>query len=266
MKNKAEVNYTVGEGEDAQEKTLIIRKPSAKQMRDAKVVYAREFNKALHDGAILEARLDEYMREQGVWGDEKQKTVVDVLTELGECLVQLETGGISKSKAKEVALRTRELRVDYAQIMGVTNKLKEMTAEGKADNEKFHYLASVCIYNEDGTSYFEDVDDYLNKGDEEHVALAAGELAKMEYSLDPDWEKNLPENEFLLKYKFVDADLNLVNKEGKRIDRNGDLINDDGMLVNEDGDLVDINGDVLDTEKKEPEFYDDDEDSEETSE
>ena len=46
MKNKIEVKYTVGEGDDAEEKTIIVRKPTAKDLRQSKMVYSKMFNEA----------------------------------------------------------------------------------------------------------------------------------------------------------------------------------------------------------------------------
>jgi hypothetical protein len=65
--------------------------------------------------------------------------------------------------------------------------------------------------------------------------LAAGELANFLYNLDPNYEKSLPENTFLNKFKFTDSEGRLVNKEGHlvSIDEEGveRLIDDQGYFV-----------------------------------
>jgi len=70
----------------------------------------------------------------------------------------------------------------------------------------------------------------------------------MLYGIDPDYEKRLPENEFLKKYKFVDDQLNYIDKKGRRVDSEGRLVNEDGRYINEDGKLVDIEGNLVDEE------------------
>ena len=53
----------------------------------------------------------------------------------------------------------------------------------------------------------------------------------MLYGLDPDYEKNLPENKFLVTYKFANEKLELVNKDGHLIDSEGNLIDEEGYYV-----------------------------------
>ena len=68
------------------------------------------------------------------------------------------------------------------------------------------------------------------------------------YNLDPDYEKKLPENQFLAKYNFVDQDLHLVDDKGRRVDSEGRLVNKDGRYINEAGELIDIKGNRVDLE------------------
>ena len=86
------------------------------------------------------------------------------------------------------------------------------TAEGLADNARFDYLVSVSVFDNDGNSYFEDIDDYKRKSSDTVAIKAAGEMANILYDLDPQFENNLPENKFLKQYKFVDEELRLVNQ------------------------------------------------------
>jgi len=259
MKNKAEIKYTVGEGEEAVEKVVIVRKPNAKQRRDASIVYSKAFSQALKDGALLEARLNSYVREQGLWNDEKEERLRKLVTEMGETQKKLAAGGIKKSEGRELAIRMRVLRIEWTNLVSETSSLKDHTAEGQADNARFHYFASVCLVDETGTPIFKDVDDYLENGNEPHIYEAVTELATLESDLDPEWENNLPENKFLVKYGFVNEDLSLVDKEGRLVNVEGKLINEEGELINEEGELVDWDGKVIEKDVEEPVFFDDDE-------
>jgi hypothetical protein len=71
-------------------------------------------------------------------------------------------------------------------------------------------------------------------------------LASMVYGLDNDFEKTLPENKFLHKYKFVDEKLRLVDKQGRLIDAEGRLIDDKGRYIDEAGNYVDKFGNKVD--------------------
>jgi len=104
------------------------------------------------------------------------------------------------------------------------------------------------VYNETGEPVFKDLDDYLENGDKEEAFRGAEILAAMMFQLDKNHEAGLPENKFLKKWKFVDEELRLVNKNGHLIDTEGRLINDDGHYVDEAGELVDVEGRRVDDE------------------
>jgi hypothetical protein len=94
--------------------------------------------------------------------------------------------------------------------------------------------------------YFKDYADYLSKASEPVSIKAAQVLANMLYGLDNDYEKKLPENKFLVKYKFVDEKLRLVNKDGHLVDSEGRLIDETGRFINTNGEYVDKNGNLVD--------------------
>ena len=104
------------------------------------------------------------------------------------------------------------------------------------------------MYSETGKTYFGNYEDYLNRDDDPATGQAAGNLAMLLYNLDPDYEKKLPENQFLAKYNFVDEELHLVDKTGRRVDSEGRLVNKDGRYINEAGELIDIHGNRVNQE------------------
>jgi hypothetical protein len=147
----------------------------------------------------------------------------------------------------------KSVREELRELISVRTNLDNHTAEGQADNARFNYLiASSLVYSSNKEKYFKSYEEYLTRASEPVAIKAAQVLANMLYGLDNDYEKKLPENKFLIKYKFVDDKLRLVNKEGKLvdvegrlIDINGRYINDKGEFVDKNGTLVDVNGDYL---------------------
>jgi hypothetical protein len=77
--------------------------------------------------------------------------------------------------------------------------------------------------------------------------------AETVFGFDPEFEKNLPENKWLLKYKFIDSELNYIDrKTGEYVDKSGKtLIQRAEEAVKE---LASINGDII----EEAPFIDDD--------
>jgi hypothetical protein len=125
--------------------------------------------------------------------------------------------------------------------------LDSHTAEGQADNARFNYLVSACVvYKNNGNKYFKNYEDYLNRASDPVSFIAAQKLASIMYGLDSDFEKKLPENKFLLKYKFVNDNLELVDNKGRLIDASGRLIDQNGRFINEEGKFIDKDGNLVD--------------------
>ena len=66
------------------------------------------------------------------------------------------------------------------------------------------------------------------------------------YGLDSNFEKNLPENKFLIKYKLVNEQLEYVDSKGRLTDEEGRLVDENGRFINEEGQFVDRNGNLVD--------------------
>jgi hypothetical protein len=139
-------------------------------------------------------------------------------------------------------------REEIRSLISVRTSLDNHSAEGQADNARFNYLVSVCLVynNHEKQPYFQSMEDYLNRSNEEVAIVGAQHLASMLYGLDNDYELNLPENKFLKKYKFIDDKLRYINKEGKLTDYEGRLVDENGRYVDSEGNFVDKFGNRVD--------------------
>ena len=98
--------------------------------------------------------------------------------------------------------------------------------------------------------------EYEENANQPYVIEAAGQLAEKLYGLDPDYDRNLPENKFLEAYKFSDDATRLINKDGHLIDVDNEgverLINEDGRFIayDEEGEsyFVDRDGEKISEE------------------
>jgi hypothetical protein len=232
---------------DDKELTFLVRSPSLQDQREATKVYNQAFSEALKAKAVVRAKLDDLLVEQGLWDDSKQFRFSELQGQILEGERKLARGGISLSEAKLEALRMRKLREDLRELISVKTSLDTHTAEGQADNARFNYLVSACtVYNDTKRPYFNSYEDYNNKASDIVAILAAQNLAGMLYGLDSDYEEKLPENKFLKQYKFVDEKLRLINKEGKLVDSEGRLIDENGRFINAKGEFVDKDGNLVD--------------------
>lgn len=207
---------------DDKEVEFLVRSPSLAEQREAQKVYNQAFSDAVKAKAIVRARMEDLLEEQGLWDDEKQAKLSRYQTDVLEDERTLARGGISLSKARDIAMRIKDNRMKIRELISVKTSLDNQSAEGQADNSRFNYLVSIClVYNETKQPYFKNLEDYMSRSSERVAILAAQNLANMIYNLDNDYENNLPENKFLKKYKFVDEKLRLINKDGKLVAGSG---------------------------------------------
>ena len=212
--------------------TVLVKKPNRKDLNESQIAYNKAWRKSLDDKAILRQKLNDYLTEQGVWSEDKQKQYEDFVKKINDRELVLKKGGIPLKKAKTIALELKRLRVGFRELISERSSYDNNTAEGAADNARFDYLVSVCVLDPNTNKpVFKDIDDYNERGSEGWAVKAAGELANFLYNLDPNYEQSLPENEFLSKFKFTDSKGRLVNKDGHLI-----AIDEDGVerLIDED--------------------------------
>ena len=234
---------------DNKDVTFLVRAPSLQDQREATKVYNQTFSEALKAKAVVRAKLDDLLVEQGLWDGIKQAKFTDLQTKILEGERKLAKGGIPLAEAKRVALEMKKNREDLRELIAVKTNLDTHTAEGQADNARFNYLVSVCtVYNDSKQQYFKSFEDYNNRAADSVAILAAQNLAGMLYGLDNDYEEKLPENKFLKQYKFVDDQLRLINKEGKLVDEQGRLIDAGGRYINEKGQFIDKDGNLVDAD------------------
>ena len=226
---------------------LMVRSPSLEDQKNAGKIYNQSFSDAIKSKAIVRAKLDDVLAEQGLWDSNKQAKFTEYQTIILDGERQLAKGGISLNQAKDIALKMKKTREDLKDLISVRTTLDTHTAEGQADNARFNYLVSVCtVYSDTKEQYFKNYEDYLNRSTDPVALMAAQNLAGMLYGLENDYEDKLPENKFLKQYKFVDSQLRLIDKDGKLVDSEGRLIDENGRFINEAGQFIDKNGNLVD--------------------
>ena len=238
---------------NGKETELTAKMPSLTDQREGQKVYNQAFSDAVKSGSIVRAKLDDLLVEQGLWDDTKQARFTGIQKEIAEGEKSLAKGGISLKQAKNVAITMRELRDELRELISVRTNLDTHTAEGQADNARFNYLVSSCVvYTDSKKTYFSGYEDYLNKSSDLVAINGAQKLAAMLYGLDSDFEKKLPENKFLVQYKFLNDKLQfidnagrLTDSDGRLVDANGRYVNDTGGFVDREGSLVDLQGDYI---------------------
>jgi hypothetical protein len=231
------------------ETELSVLRPNLKQRQESKQVSNRVFNEALKNKAILRLKVDEVLREQGVWDETKEARFTEIQDTLAKNEKILVKGDkrITKKDARRIALKMRELRNELRGLLYTRGQLESRTAEGQADDAAFQYLVAACtVYKANNQPYFKGLDDYLERSNEIVALQAAQHLTTLEYGDIVRYEANLPEIKFLQRFGFMDDKLRLKREDGRLIDEDGRLIDEDGRYVSEDGKFVDRDGNPVD--------------------
>ncbi|MFQ3578571.1 MAG: hypothetical protein SNJ71_00340 [Bacteroidales bacterium] len=228
---------------------LVVMKPNASQAKEIKKHSNKIYAEAVSSGALLRSKVEAVAIEQGIWSEAIEKKIADLRKELFNSERKLAQGGkagLTKKMARELALRMRDIRAEIIRLNAPRNSIDANTAEAQAQNEAFNYQVYLCTYYasgiKEGRRYFDSYDDYISNGNSDAAIQAAQHMMFLEYGIDPNYERNLPEIKFLCQYGFVNDNLQLVDSKGRLINREGRLINEKGNFVDEEGNLVDSEG------------------------
>lgn len=226
-------------------KEFKIAKPTLADIREAQKVYNRAYNDALNSDAIIRIQLEEIMRKKGLWGDAEQTKFLSLQSDIKDLEYKLTVRGIKLSQAKEIALKIIELRNDMSKLLANRRVMDNNTAEGQAENMQFNYLVSACTVYSDGSKIFNSLEEFLQSDEEELVEKACTKFMEMKYGITAS-DNDLPEYNFLKKYKFIDEKLRFIDKQGRLCDKDGRLVDENGNYIDELNNLVDVKGRKID--------------------
>ena len=246
MKKELEVKFA---DKDKAPVKIYVEKPNNEVVKGADRYRAKAWNECILDGIVTKKELSTLMKKRGIWSDKKEDEQQAISKEINqlEQKLYLECGKRNSKRAegKEIAIQIRRKRNELRQLISEKMGLEENTAEALADNSRFDYIVAHCTFHTNGEKVYKDIDDYNSKSADEVAYTAASALAEMMYSIDSDFEKNLPENKWLKNRELVNDDLALVDDKGRRVDLEGRLINDEGYYIDEDGNRIDKEGNPL---------------------
>ena len=241
MAKKEEKRFTF-EGKD-----YIIKPANATASIEAQKIYNKTFKRAIEEGAILKKTLEDHMRRQGLWDDAKQEEYEILVKKSADIEYKIKSGFYKKaSQLRDKSIELKRLRGELSSLLMVRNSMDSNTADGQADNERFFYLVTVCVYDyETQKPVYISLDDYHEKADSDLAMKCASEFANFAYGLEEDFEDKLIENKLLKKLGLLNDKGQLTNKNGHRVDLEGNLLDKDGSRIDKDGNRIDINNNPI---------------------
>ncbi len=226
MKTK---DFTITE-DSGKEVKLSVKPPQNEDFEESDKVYGARIAALIRESSgptsrklLMRSKVEEFLRDQGVWSEEDEKNVRALQEEVDSLLTQIRRGGIKLSDGRELAIKVMDKRKEIVRIMSKRQMFDDSTIEAIAESEKVDYLIYACtVYAQDGKNYWMSFEDMKNDKTSQAYRKAAVIAYEVIYGVNPEFEKRLPENRWLLKYGFIDDDLNYIDrKTGKRVDKTG---------------------------------------------
>ena len=78
--------------------------------REGQKVYNTAFTDAIKSSAVVRAKMDDVLKEQGIWDDSKEEELTELQNEIIKAERVLAKGGISLQRAKNIALEMKKTR------------------------------------------------------------------------------------------------------------------------------------------------------------
>lgn len=245
MQNKLVFKTTIND----QEVEVAVTRPTYQQEREAQLLYNKYFRELVEGGTYTRSELERVATERKLWDEKKTGEELGLRLHIAEGIEKLtkkQAKPLTLKEARQIAIEVRQNRAALQQLIAERNALDTASAESQADNYSFNYLVSQCtVNNNTGEKIFANVEDYLERATEPVAYTAASRLAQIKYGLTEDFIKELPENAWLSRHKFVNDQLELIDKDGRRIDTDGNVLDDKGEESVEPPTFVDDDGNVV---------------------
>lgn len=179
-------------------------KPNQKVLLDGNFVSKQAFSKALRSGILTHDEALRIMKENGLWTDADEKKNSELRQQIRELEETLSNGKPSKEDGLAKVGKLKELRAELSSLNSKFTTITDNTAETIATDAKLQYWAANCtVYHDSGKRVFKNLDDFLERGEEEiaHNSFTEAMLANYEYSfgikMPTDFVSELPENKWL---------------------------------------------------------------------
>lgn len=255
-------DFTVIE-ENGKEVLLSIKIPEYEDIEESDRVYAAKVSELIKESTnkrkiLLRRDLDKFLKDGGFWTDEDEKNIDGLQRDIDILLTKMKKGGSKLSDGRKWAIQTMDKRREIVRIMDKKRLFDDSTVEAMAENEKNDYLIYCStVYVSNGDRYWMSFEDMKNDKLSNTYRKASVAAYEVFYNINPELEKNLPENKWLKRYGFIDDDLNYVDRKTKKIvDKNGQPVEEikkaiEKQYENLQGDIIE-DSPYIDDETNEP--------------
>lgn len=197
-------------------KNYKVIEPTIVMNNEASKIYVQELSKALKSGNYVPRdNLTSYLMANKMIPSDFEDKLKDLQSKIQDKLQPLKIGGIRLSDMAARAKEAQKMRQEVLRMTNTRASYDSLTAESVAENAQFQFFLFSCLRNEDGSLVFKNASEFESCQDTDLLTEAAKQLNKILYKIEGDdnWYKKLPENEFLIKYKFMSEDYKFLDEK-----------------------------------------------------
>lgn len=223
---------------DGEQKTVYVKHPDPRIEAEANMYASKVFSKLAksgNDGLLIRARLDEFLKDQGLYTDADFEAIQKISEKINELEAKLVAGGLKKSEGKQLALDLRRCRYGLLALLAKRMEYDANTIEHHAEKARTNYITFKCLCYEEDVPIFKSAEDYQfdTTGLKNLLVEPIRRIGALCSSYDPEYESKLIENKFLKKYGYCNDKFDLVNEKGELVDDKGRRIDQDGNFLDE---------------------------------
>lgn len=179
---------------DGQKVKLTTRTPTNQEVQDSDFEYSKTFNKAIMNGILPQARLMSSFVENGVWNDDKEKS----MEETRQKVSALEKELLSAPDVEKNMI-ARTLKAERDRLFMARQERSDLvahSAEARADEAQRNYIVSRVteLASSSGVRVWPTHRDFMDERDGGLVFRSVYEYLTYANGLDSDFVSKLPEN------------------------------------------------------------------------
>lgn len=208
---------------------LKIRQPNYNEIQESNRVYNSKIASLIRDKTtqklLLRQEAEKFLEENGIWTEKEKSRIIELQSQINDLLKKMNRGGDKLVNARKSCIDISDKRKEIVDLWRKRQVIDDATIESVAEIEKIDYLIFASTVNENGDRHWESFEDLRNDKGNPIYQQVAPRAYEIFLNIDPNFEKNLPENKWLRKYNFVDENLSLVDrKTGQFVDRDGNVV------------------------------------------
>jgi len=208
-------DLTIKFQKDGKKLKVTVRPASYKVTQSLKTEYAIAFRRSLTMGVATRASMAELVKEQGIWTEKNEAELTKSILNISllEDRLKKAIEDENQDEQRKTALEIVSRRSNLYELVQIKSLPLAHTAESIAEDVQIDTYVALCTYNEDGSKYFKDPNDFVMRRDDRDAKKIYEAVIEKLSESNVDALRNLPENKWLMDNDLIDKDGNAATDE-----------------------------------------------------